>query len=124
GNNPEVEEGQSEFPPLPSARYNQPIVNKPSFPLEKGRTKILSSRRVVGDPRKWNVIRDNRCTGSNNYPPQPTLTNKFQALKTEENEQEEYSSSNDITAANKGSMEFVKKQRRDGTPHQRTRNAR
>ncbi|KAH0725300.1 hypothetical protein KY284_001165 [Solanum tuberosum] len=53
--------------------------------LQKGGARILSSRKVVGDPGNWNVVRDRR--GKTNTAPQITsvVENKFEALAQEEN---------------------------------------
>ncbi|KAH0708725.1 hypothetical protein KY284_010152 [Solanum tuberosum] len=57
--------------------------------LQKGRARIHSSGKVVGDPGRWNVVKDKMCIGSSNEQPLPTLTNKFQDLANEEYMQHE-----------------------------------
>ncbi|KAH0746168.1 hypothetical protein KY285_007825 [Solanum tuberosum] len=51
--------------------------------LQKGKVKILSSGRIVGDPGQWNVVRDKWPTDNS-----LTVKNKFEALAYDENEKD------------------------------------
>ncbi|KAK4737168.1 hypothetical protein R3W88_000865 [Solanum pinnatisectum] len=74
--------------------------------LQKGKARILSIGKVVGDPWCWNVVKDNRCVGSSIYQPSPTVTNKFQALANEENTQPAYSSTDNNSDNNNCNAEI------------------
>ncbi|KAK6803098.1 hypothetical protein RDI58_000882 [Solanum bulbocastanum] len=74
--------------------------------LQKGKARILSIGKVVGDPGCWNVVKDNRCIGSSIYQPPPTVTNKFQALANEENTQPAYSSTDNNSDNNNCNAEI------------------
>ncbi|KAK4718192.1 hypothetical protein R3W88_016530 [Solanum pinnatisectum] len=74
--------------------------------LQKSKAKILSSGKVVGDLGYWNIIKDHRCLGTNNYHSSPMLTNKFHALASEENTQVAYISRNNNANRNNYNVEI------------------
>ncbi|MCD7458340.1 hypothetical protein HAX54_037955 [Datura stramonium] len=76
--------------------------------LQKGNAKILSSGKIVCDPGRWNVVRDNRCRGSSDEVHLPTLTNKFQALASEEIMQAKNNNTNNIIIHTSSLMEKYK----------------
>ncbi|KAG5610698.1 hypothetical protein H5410_021979 [Solanum commersonii] len=83
----------------------------PVHTFQKGKAKVLSSRKVVGDPGHWNVVRDNRKNRSINekHDNQMTVTteNSFDALTQEEITRADFnigSNSNINTKQDKGSF--------------------
>lgn len=64
--------------------------------IQKGRARILSSGKVVGDPGNWNAVRDRKEKGNNLVLPSAALQlttvveNKFEALVQEECTMAEY----------------------------------
>ncbi|KAG5610696.1 hypothetical protein H5410_021977 [Solanum commersonii] len=83
----------------------------PVHTFQKGKAKVLSNHKVVGDPGHWNVVRDNRKNRSikEKHDNQMTVTteNSFDALTQEEITRVDFnigSNSNINTKQDKGSF--------------------
>ncbi|KAH0689462.1 hypothetical protein KY289_016820 [Solanum tuberosum] len=71
-----------EKPPEPN--HSQKTQKQQVHTFQKGKARVLSSGKIVGDPEKWNVVRDNRKLVNRDNTLPINVANKFQALNQEE----------------------------------------